>query len=76
MSKKAPPFLAVLLLGGGLTVSVAKGQPIGAIESPSPGQTVSGVVSVVGFVLDFNRVQNPPCAYTAYATCPLPTRRR
>jgi len=57
MSKKAPPFLAVLLLGGGLTVSVAKGQPIGAIESPSPGQTVSGVVSVVGFVLDFNRVE-------------------
>ena len=23
-------------------------------------------------VLDFNRLQNPPCAYTAYATCPLP----
>jgi hypothetical protein len=22
--------------------------------------------------LDFNRVKNPPCAYTAYATCPLP----
>jgi len=23
-------------------------------------------------VLDFNRLQNPPCAYTAFATCPLP----
>ena len=23
-------------------------------------------------VLDFNRAQNPPCAYTPYATCPLP----
>ncbi|MBI2680544.1 MAG: DUF1684 domain-containing protein [Candidatus Solibacter usitatus] len=23
-------------------------------------------------VLDFNRAHNPPCAYTAYATCPLP----
>lgn len=23
-------------------------------------------------VLDFNRLQNPPCAYSAYATCPLP----
>jgi uncharacterized protein len=23
-------------------------------------------------MLDFNRLQNPPCAYTAYATCPLP----
>jgi len=22
--------------------------------------------------LDFNRLQNPPCAYTAFATCPLP----
>jgi len=23
-------------------------------------------------VLDFNHMENPPCAYTAYATCPLP----
>lgn len=23
-------------------------------------------------VLDFNRAHNPPCAYTAFATCPLP----
>jgi len=23
-------------------------------------------------VMDFNRLQNPPCAYTPYATCPLP----
>lgn len=23
--------------------------------------------------IDFNRAQNPPCAYTPYATCPLPT---
>lgn len=23
-------------------------------------------------VLDFNELENPPCAYTAYATCPLP----
>jgi uncharacterized protein (DUF1684 family) len=22
--------------------------------------------------LDFNRLVNPPCAFTAYATCPLP----
>jgi len=26
-------------------------------------------------VLDFNRLQNPPCAYTPYATCPLPPER-
>jgi len=24
-------------------------------------------------VLDFNRAYNPPCAFTAFATCPLPT---
>jgi len=24
--------------------------------------------------LDFNRATNPPCAYTAFATCPLPPR--
>ena len=23
-------------------------------------------------VLDFNRAYSPPCAFTAYATCPLP----
>jgi uncharacterized protein len=25
-------------------------------------------------VLDFNRAENPPCAYTPYATCPLPPK--
>lgn len=23
-------------------------------------------------ILDFNKAENPPCAFTAYATCPLP----
>jgi uncharacterized protein (DUF1684 family) len=26
-------------------------------------------------ILDFNRAFNPPCAFTAYATCPLPPRQ-
>jgi uncharacterized protein len=26
------------------------------------------------FVLDFNHLENPPCAYTPFATCPLPPR--
>ena len=26
-------------------------------------------------VLDFNRAENPPCAFTAFATCPLPPRQ-
>ena len=25
--------------------------------------------------LDFNRLENPPCAYTPYATCPLPPEK-
>jgi uncharacterized protein len=24
-------------------------------------------------ILDFNRAYNPPCAFSAFATCPLPT---
>ena len=35
---------------------------------PDRGLTQPGEV-----VLDFNRAENPPCAYTPYATCPLPT---
>jgi uncharacterized protein (DUF1684 family) len=34
---------------------------------PDHGLTQPGSI-----VLDFNRLQNPPCAYTPYATCPLP----
>lgn len=34
---------------------------------PSNGLGKPGVL-----VLDFNRLENPPCAYTPYATCPLP----
>ncbi|MBX5481717.1 MAG: DUF1684 domain-containing protein [Myxococcaceae bacterium] len=26
-------------------------------------------------ILDFNRAYNPPCAFTAFATCPLPTKK-
>jgi uncharacterized protein (DUF1684 family) len=26
-------------------------------------------------ILDFNEAQNPPCAFTAYATCPLPPKQ-
>lgn len=34
---------------------------------PDHGLTQAGHLT-----LDFNHLQNPPCAYTAYATCPLP----
>ena len=26
-------------------------------------------------VLDFNKAYNPPCAFTPFATCPLPTQQ-
>jgi uncharacterized protein (DUF1684 family) len=26
-------------------------------------------------ILDFNKAENPPCAFTAYATCPLPPKQ-
>jgi uncharacterized protein len=35
-----------------------------------PPLPVNGVVD-----LDFNKAYNPPCAYTAFATCPLPPRQ-
>ena len=31
-----------------------------------------GLESEGALVLDFNHLENPPCAYTPYATCPLP----
>lgn len=36
------------------------------VPKPKPGQAK--------LVLDFNRLQNPPCAFTAFATCPLPPK--
>ncbi|HXN65472.1 MAG TPA: DUF1684 domain-containing protein [Candidatus Acidoferrales bacterium] len=31
-----------------------------------------GLTQAGEFVVDFNHLENPPCAYSAYATCPLP----
>lgn len=36
------------------------------VPKPKPGETK--------IVLDFNRLQNPPCAFTEFATCPLPPK--
>lgn len=32
----------------------------------------NGLDKAGGLVLDFNRLENPPCAYTPFSTCPLP----
>ncbi|MHB1023772.1 MAG: DUF1684 domain-containing protein [Acidobacteriaceae bacterium] len=37
---------------------------------PDHGLSQPGTIT-----LDFNRAQNPPCAYTPYATCPLPPKQ-
>lgn len=37
------------------------------VEKPSPGSNK--------VLVDFNKATNPPCAFTAYATCPLPPKQ-
>jgi len=40
------------------------------------GRFLYAAVARDGFVeLDFNKAENPPCAFTAFATCPLPPRQ-
>lgn len=47
--------------------SVKETYPAGRfLHTPLPKE---GIVD-----LDFNRAYNPPCAFTAFATCPLPTK--
>jgi uncharacterized protein (DUF1684 family) len=47
----------------------SRGETYGAgrfLHAPLP---VNGIVD-----LDFNRAYNPPCAFTDFATCPLPVK--
>ena len=42
-------------------------------ETYGPGRFLYAALPVDGrTVLDFNRAYNPPCAFNAYSTCPLP----
>lgn len=34
-----------------------------------------GLANPGSLMVDFNRLENPPCAYTPYATCPLPPKQ-
>jgi len=41
-----------------------------------PGRFLDADVPKTGEIeLDFNKAYNPPCAFTAYATCPLPPKQ-
>jgi len=44
----------------------------GACRFLYTGFPAQGIDRPGQLVLDFNRLENPPCAYTPYATCPLP----
>ena len=44
-------------------------------ETYPAGRFLHAPLPVNGRVtIDFNRAYNPPCAFTAFATCPLPTK--
>ncbi len=58
MFRTAPRLLALLVSSVCLLAKSAGAQPIGGIDSPVDGQTVSGIVRVSGFVLDFNGVSS------------------
>jgi uncharacterized protein (DUF1684 family) len=44
----------------------------GACRFLYTGFPTNGLDKAGELVLDFNRLENPPCAYTPYSTCPLP----
>ena len=44
----------------------------GACRFLYTGFPTNGLDNSGELLLDFNRLENPPCAYTPYATCPLP----
>lgn len=43
----------------------SSGRFLKAVNPQGPGETI----------LDFNKAYNPPCAFTPYATCPLPPKQ-
>lgn len=58
-------------------------QPMFVIRDATSGQQTYGasrfllgdVVDEQNITLDFNRLHNPPCAFTPFAICPLPPRQ-
>lgn len=58
---------------GGLFV-LFKDQTAGAETYPSGRFLETGAPDAGRVELDFNRATNPPCAFTSFATCPIPPR--
>src|SRR6266481_2288372 len=54
--------------------TTSKSTTYGACRFLYTGFPSNGLDKPGEIVLDFNRLENPPCAYTPYSTCPLPPR--
>jgi uncharacterized protein (DUF1684 family) len=52
--------------------TTSKTTTYGACRFLYTGFPTNGLDKPGELVLDFNRLENPPCAYTPYSTCPLP----
>ena len=69
------PTLADDLLRGADAIAIfVFGDATSGEETYGAGRFLSAAVPKAGdpkVVLDFNLAQNPPCAFTPYATCPL-----
>ena len=57
--------------------SIVFGDRTNATETYGGGRflTVNAPDEQDRIFIDFNRATNPPCAFTAFATCPLPPRQ-
>jgi uncharacterized protein len=55
--------------------TTSKSTTYGACRFLYTGFPNKGLAQPGQLVLDFNRLENPPCAYIPYATCPLPPSR-
>jgi len=58
MDRKALRILALVAAATCLLARGASAQPFGAIDTPTDGQTVSGIVRVSGFALDLRGLSN------------------
>ena len=52
--------------------TTSKSTTYGACRFLYTGYPDQGLAHPGTLVLDFNQIENPPCAYTTFATCPLP----
>ena len=52
--------------------TTSKNTTYGACRFLYTGLPTNGLDKAGELVLDFNRLENPPCAYTPFSTCPLP----